>query len=159
MGVFVNEKIDIIIEKIEKYQLNCVQLHGNESLAFCEELKKKINTNIEIIKVFLIDEHFNFNKIKTFENLCNYFLFDTKGKLPGGNGTTFNWDLLKNYSSDKPFFLSGGIGLKEIEKIKAMKLPIYALDINSKFETKPGMKNVARCQLANLSMRQLIKKS
>ncbi len=82
--------------------------------------------------------------IKPFEPVCDFFLFDTKGKLPGGNGTTFDWTILKKYNSDKPFILSGGIGineLKAIEEISKTNLPIYAVDINSKFEIEPGLKN------------------
>ncbi len=76
---------------------------------------------------------------------CNYFLFDTKGKLPGGNGYGFNWKILKDYNLDKPFFLSGGISPNHILKIKKLvktNLPVYAIDINSKFESKPGYKKI-----------------
>jgi len=96
----------------------------------------------EIIKVFSVDDTFDFQTIAEYESVCDYFLFDTKGKNHGGNGQTFNWELLKNYPSKKPFFLSGGIGLEQIETIKNMNLPIYAIDVNSKFETQPGLKNI-----------------
>lgn len=143
-GVFVNQSLEEILEKIKKYDLQAVQLHGEESVAFCQELKNNIDPKIEIIKVFSADENFDFEIIKPFESVCDYFLFDTKGKLPGGNGTTFDWTILKKYNSKKPFFLSGGIGIKElkaIEEISKSNLPIYAVDINSKFEIEPGLKN------------------
>jgi phosphoribosylanthranilate isomerase len=143
-GVFVNQSLDEILEKIKKHDLQAVQLHGEESVAFCQELKNSINSKIEIIKVFSADENFDFEIIKPFETVCDYFLFDTKGKLPGGNGITFDWTILKKYNSKKPFFLSGGIGIKElkaIEEISKTNLPIYAVDINSKFEIEPGLKN------------------
>jgi len=143
-GVFVNESVENIIEKIDKHDLQAVQLHGKESVEFCQDLKSKIDTKIEIIKVFSADENFDFEIIKPFESVCDYFLFDTKGKLPGGNGTTFDWTILKKYNSDKPFFLSGGIGineLKAIEEISKSNLPIYGVDVNSKFEIEPGLKN------------------
>lgn len=143
-GVFVNQSLEEILEKIKKYDLQAVQLHGEESVAFCQELKNTIDPKIEIIKVFSADENFDFEIIKPFEAVCDYFLFDTKGKLPGGNGTTFDWTILKKYNSKKPFFLSGGIGIKElkaIEEISKSNLPIYAVDINSKFEIEPGLKN------------------
>lgn len=124
----------------EKHHLQIVQLHGNESAAYCSELKKQ---NIKIIKVFSIANNFDFENLKPFETVADYFLFDTKGKLPGGNGTKFNWKILQNYSSKKPFFLSGGIGIDEINNIKNLNLPIFAIDINSKFETEPGLKNIA----------------
>jgi len=139
-GVFVNEKIENIVDKIQKHHLQIVQLHGNESAAYCSELKKQ---NIKIIKVFSIANDFDFEDLKPFETVADYFLFDTKGKFPGGNGIQFNWQILKNYPSEKPFFLSGGIGIDEINNIKNLNLPIFAIDINSKFETEPGLKNVA----------------
>jgi len=139
VGVFVNEAIEITIGKIQKHRLKIVQLHGNESFGYCSELQKQ---NIKIIKVFSIANDFNFEDLKPFEAVADYFLFDTKGELPGGNGTKFNWEILKNYPSEKPFFLSGGIGIDEIENIKKLSLPIFAIDINSKFETEPGFKDI-----------------
>ncbi|PAM96608.1 N-(5'-phosphoribosyl)anthranilate isomerase [Flavobacterium sp. IR1] len=141
VGVFVNESVENIIEKIDKHNLQAVQLHGQESVAFCEELKNSISKKIEIIKVFSVGDDFDFNVLEPFETLCDYFLFDTKGKLPGGNGTTFDWEILKKYKSKKPFFLSGGIGIDEITAIKNLNLPVYAIDVNSKFEIEPGLKN------------------
>jgi phosphoribosylanthranilate isomerase len=144
-GVFVNATLEEILEKIAKYDLQAVQLHGHESVAFCLELKNKIEDKIEIIKVFSADESFDFEVLKPFEPICDYFLFDTKGKLPGGNGTTFDWKVLEKYPSTKPFFLSGGIGIEELDNVKQIlktNLPIYAIDINSKFEIEPGLKNI-----------------
>ncbi|WP_428228757.1 phosphoribosylanthranilate isomerase [Flavobacterium sp.] len=144
VGVFVNQSQEEILEKVAKYNLQAIQLHGNESVEFLSELKKQLPKKIEIIKVFSADENFDFEIIKPFEPVCDYFMFDTKGKLPGGNGTSFDWKILKKYKSEKPFFLSGGIGineLKAIEEISKTNLPIYAVDINSKFEIEPGLKN------------------
>ncbi len=149
VGVFVNATIAEITEKIEKYDLQAVQLHENESVEFCSDLKEKIDSTIEIIKVFSVNEDFDFAVLKPFESVCDYFLFDTKGKLPGGNGTTFDWKILEQYASTKPFFLSGGIGIEELEDVKQVlktNLPIYAIDINSKFEVEPGLKNVQLCK-------------
>jgi phosphoribosylanthranilate isomerase len=139
VGVFVDATSEEIISKIKKYDLNVVQLHGNESPEFCRNLKME---NIEIIKVFSVNDDFNFSSLESFENACDYFLFDTKGKLPGGNGIIFNWQILQKYKSTKPFFLSGGIGIEEIENIKKSNLPIYAIDVNSKFEIEAGLKNI-----------------
>ena len=144
VGVFVNQSQEEILEKVTKYNLQAVQLHGNESVEFLSELKSKLKKKIEIIKVFSADNDFDFEIIKPFEAVCDYFLFDTKGKLPGGNGTTFDWAILKKYKSDKPFFLSGGIGIQElkaIEEVSKTNLPIYAIDVTSKFEIEPGLKN------------------
>ncbi len=143
VGVFVNATLKEIISKIKKYNLDIIQLHGNETPEYCENLK---NDNLEIIKVFSVDDDFNFEELSKYENVCDYFLFDTKGKLHGGNGVTFNWQILEKYKSKKPLILSGGIGIEEIEKIKKLNLPIYAIDINSKFEIEPGLKNTQLLQ-------------
>ncbi|MEP5255376.1 MAG: phosphoribosylanthranilate isomerase [Winogradskyella arenosi] len=152
VGVFVNESIETVSETVKRYNLQAVQLHGNESPEFCTALKTELQqslgkTSIEIIKVFSIKDNFNFEVLAPFETVCEYFLFDTKGQLPGGNGYTFNWDVLNDYNSSKPYFLSGGIGINEVEKIKEFKDSsaskyCYALDVNSKFETEPGLKNI-----------------
>ena len=145
VGVFVNATSEEILEKIKKHDLQAVQLHGSESAEFCESLKNILPNLIEVIKVFSILDTFDFNLITPFENVCDFFLFDTKGKLPGGNGTTFDWKVLENYPSTKPFFLSGGIGLEELEAINEISktnLPLYAIDVNSKFEIEPGLKNM-----------------
>lgn len=143
VGVFVDAGFEEINSKIKKYDLDLIQLHGNETPEFCKNLKKE---KIEIIKVFSVDDDFDFEILNEYENVCDYFLFDTKGKLHGGNGVTFNWQILDKYKSKKPLFLSGGIGIEEIEKIKTFNLPIFAIDINSKFEIEPGLKNVQLCK-------------
>ena len=143
-GVFVNASQEDIVSKVNQYDLQAVQLHGHESVVFCQELQDTLTKSIEIIKVFSVDSSFDFEELKPFESVCDYFLFDTKGKLPGGNGTTFDWKVLEKYPSQKPFFLSGGIGLDEIDLVKQIlktDLPIYAIDVNSKFEIEPGLKN------------------
>ncbi len=145
VGVFVNATLEEILEKIEKHDLQAVQLHGEESVEFCKTLKKKIPKEMEVIKVFSILDTFDFQVLKPFESVCDYFLFDTKGKLPGGNGTIFDWKVLEKYPSSKPFFLSGGIGIEEMEAVNEIlktNLPVYAIDVNSKFEIEPGLKNI-----------------
>lgn len=148
VGVFVNENSSVILAKAIQHKLQAIQLHGHESVEFCLDLKNKIKNlkqvQIEIIKVFSVADDFDFEVLKPFETVCDYFLFDTKGKLPGGNGTTFDWKVLEKYPSSKPFFLSGGIGLEETDVLHAIlttHLPIHALDLNSKFETEPGLKD------------------
>jgi phosphoribosylanthranilate isomerase len=148
VGVFVNDSIKVIVDKVIQYNLQAIQLHGDESVEFCkalnEEIKNLKQVQIKIIKVFSISDNFDFELLEPFELVCDYFLFDTKGRLPGGNGFTFDWKVLEKYPSKKPFFLSGGIGKEEINSIKEIlktQLPIHALDLNSKFETKPGLKD------------------
>lgn len=143
VGVFVDANYNEIVDKIISHKLNFVQLHGEESPDFCLEMKK---TNIKVIKAITIDNNFNFNELKYNINCVDYFLFDTKGDLPGGNGTTFDWEILNQYKEDVPYFLSGGIGLDEWPKLeKFLKSEVakncYAIDINSQFEDEPGIKN------------------
>lgn len=148
VGVFVNATLEEILSKIEKYDLQAIQLHGEESSEFCEILKKNIPNLIDVIKVFPILNTFDFAILNSYENVCDFFLFDTKGKLPGGNGMTFDWEILKKYPSTKPFFLSGGIGLEEMDAVNEIlktNLPVYAIDVNSKFEIEPGLKNTQLC--------------
>ncbi len=143
-GVFVNEYLEIVISLVEEYQLEAIQLHGDETVTYIKQLKTHL-PSIEIIKVFGIKDEFNFDVLTPFLPLVDYFLFDTKGKERGGNGFQFDWSVLDAYPYKKPFFLSGGIGLKDvlaIQKIIDSNLPIYALDINSKFEIEPGLKNI-----------------
>ena len=150
VGVFVDASLGEIIEKIEKYHLDLIQLHGEESPEFCLECHAKLvsaSHPIEIIKVFSIKDDFNFQLLESYDTVCDYYLFDTKGKLPGGNGYTFNWNVLKNYPSKKPFFLSGGIGLEEEDNLKSfLKTEVskycHAIDVNSKFESEPGLKKI-----------------
>ncbi len=146
VGVFVNAGIEEILGNVAKYGLKMVQLHGQESPEVCERLK---NLDLGVIKVFGIDEAFDFSVLEPYEAVCDYFLFDTKGKLPGGNGYTFDWEVLENYPSTKPFFLSGGIGLENIDDIliflyRPESKYCHAIDVNSMFETKPGQKDIEK---------------
>lgn len=146
VGVFVDKNVEFIVNQIEKHKLNAIQLHGHESPEMCELLK---STKVEVIKVFSIKDTFDFSVLAPYETVCDYFLFDTKGKLPGGNGYTFNWSVLNNYPSKKPYFLSGGIGLEDIENLlsflrKQESKYCYAIDVNSKFEIEAGLKHIEK---------------
>ena len=141
-GVFVDASIDYIEDKIITHQLQAVQLHGAETPSYCKLIKK---FDVEIIKAFSIKDHFDFSIVIPYEENCDFFLFDTKGSLPGGNGYTFDWNILKDYPSQKQFFLSGGIGPENTNQIKDLlntTLPLYAIDVNSKFEDVPGIKKI-----------------
>ena len=142
-GVFVNATKDFILEKAEKYNLRAVQLHGGESPEFCKAL---FGNKIEVIKAFSVSDDFDFSLLTPYETVCDYFLFDTKGKDRGGNGLVFDWKILKQYTFDKPYFLSGGIGLEEVDNLKLFlgsdeSKHCYAVDVNSKFEFEAGLKN------------------
>lgn len=144
VGVFVDAELEEVNDKINKFDLQAVQLHGDESPEFCNYIK-----DVEVIKVFPIGKSFDFNVVKPYKDVCDYFLFDAKGKEKGGNGIVFDWNLLKDYPLDKPYFLSGGIGLDELESVKKFTRSevsryCYALDVNSKFEDEPGLKNLEK---------------
>ena len=144
VGVFVDAPLEVVLEKVSQYGLDAVQLHGKESSEYCSNLRY---AELEIIKVFSIKDDFDFSVLKDYESVCDYFLFDTKGRLPGGNGYTFDWSVLEHYPSTKPFFLSGGVGLDSVDKLKEfLKSPAsrycFAIDVNSKFETEPGLKDI-----------------
>jgi phosphoribosylanthranilate isomerase len=142
IGVFVNAGLEEIIEKKKTYGLDGIQLHGKEEPEFCREVKK---LDLLVIKAFSIHDHFDFKKIKKYEAWCDYFLFDTKGINPGGNGIPFDWTLLENYKGEIPFLLSGGIRSELLPALKKFTHPKWiGIDINSGFETKPGLKNINR---------------
>ncbi|WP_201739473.1 phosphoribosylanthranilate isomerase [Dokdonia sinensis] len=177
VGVFVDAELAFAKAQIEKYKLDIVQLHGDESPAYVNALRlrselgkpdedpdpsRKVEvpalSGVEVWKVFGIKDTFDFNRLKPYEGIVNAFLFDTKGKEKGGNGYTFNWEVLMNYTSKTPMILSGGIGLDEIEKIKdilATDLPIIALDVNSKFEKEPGMKDIKNLEKFKQAMAEI----
>ena len=143
VGVFVDASIEYIEDAIEEYKLGVIQLHGNESPSICRALQGKA----QIIKAFSVGAAFDFDVLVDYLPYCDFFMFDTKGPMPGGNGTRFDWTLLNNYPFDLPFFLSGGIGLAEIDKINDLRetdLPVHAIDINSKFEIDPGFKDLEK---------------
>ena len=145
-GVFVNETVGNMRATARAYNLKALQLHGDESPEVCRQLKEELNM-AEVIKAFAVDKHFDFQMLQAYEPFCDYFLFDTKGKERGGNGTRFDWSLLEGYGSDKPFFLSGGIGMGDIAEVRSFLKNqfgrnCYCIDVNSKFETEPGSKKV-----------------
>lgn len=141
-GVFVNEELEKVIAYIIKYNLKAVQLHGQESAAFCAAVKE---TGATVIKAFGIAEDFDFTTLEAYLPVVDYFLFDTQTSVHGGSGKTFDWTLLSNYIYDKPYFLSGGIGLEQTVALKEINdSRLYAIDVNSRFELAPGLKDVAQ---------------
>ena len=140
VGVFVNENIDTILQYHAYYQLDYIQLHGEESPEFCEQL---VGKGCQIIKAFNISSPDDLLKTSSYENNCQFFLFDTKTPLYGGSGQQFDWSILKNYTGKTPFFLSGGIGLNDINQLETFTHSLsHALDLNSKFELTPGIKDI-----------------
>ena len=141
-GVFVDEDVQVVKQHIVKYNLKAVQLHGSEAADYCDELK---SIGVEVIKAFGIDGDFKFERLSAYLNVVDYFLFDTQTAAHGGSGKVFDWGLLQNYKFQKPYFLSGGIYLKHVLTIKQINDPrLYAIDLNSKFELEPGLKDVEK---------------
>lgn len=146
VGVFVNEEYQTIKQICLDFQIYTVQLHGSESPAFCRRLRQ---SGLTIIKAFGIHKDFDFEDLKPYSNVCDFFLFDTKTSEHGGSGKQFDWDLLNKYQLSIPYFLSGGISLNDLNEIKNIKDEnLYAIDINSQFEIKPGLKDIHTIKIA-----------
>jgi phosphoribosylanthranilate isomerase len=142
IGIFLNEVNYKILEISLNTSLDMIQLHGEESPESCFQLR---SSGLSIIKSFNIDHSFCFEILKRYLPCCDYFLFDTKSEKRGGSGRKFNWEKLKAYSLDKPFFLSGGICPEDTSVIKSLSNKgFFAVDINSQFEISPGIKDAAR---------------
>ncbi len=184
-GVFVNESIEKIVDRINEYDLDAVQLHGNEGAWMCDALKNKkaiaitnvkivtkggrelkkqreeatktvkLDKDITVIKAFGLDESFDFDQLNSYADSVDYFLFDTKTPKHGGSGTAFNWDVLQKYNLNVPFFLSGGLSLDNLAEVQKIKHPMfYGIDLNSRFETEPGLKDIELLKKAFNLLRQ-----
>lgn len=144
-GVFVNESTDKIKQIANSIGLDMVQLHGNEPVSDCKELKK---SGFKVIKVFSVGDDFDFNQMEPYSGHVDYFLFDTKGKYHGGNSIPFDWEIIEKYPFRIPFFLGGGIGLENLDLVKQIRNPnLYALDANSRLEGSPGLKDPEKVKL------------
>ncbi len=143
VGVFVDARIEEVKSKADEYALDLIQLHGSESPAFCEWLKA--NSRQQLIKAFNIATQEDLEQTRPYEGLVDYFLFDTKAKMVGGNGTQFDWSVLSAYQGNTPFLLSGGIGPDDAEKVRNFHHPQLAgIDLNSRFELSPALKDIEK---------------
>lgn len=152
VGVFVNEEPEIILSRCLDFDLHFIQLHGNEDIHYINALNILLRANqlehIRLIKAFGVMDDFDFKAISVFEIFISYFLFDTKTELKGGSGVKFKWSKLDEYKGNTPFLLSGGIGPLDYLDILNLNHPKLAgIDLNSKFEISPGLKNVSLLQL------------
>jgi phosphoribosylanthranilate isomerase len=140
VGVFVNESAKRVIEMAQRFKLDYVQLHGSESPETCGLFRTE---GTHVIKAFGIEAGTRFSSLEPYEKNCDFFLFDTKSPKHGGSGRQFDWDLIGDYRGHTPFFLSGGIGPDDASRILKLRHPgLFSIDINSKFENSPGIKNV-----------------
>ncbi|MHA6697538.1 phosphoribosylanthranilate isomerase [Chryseobacterium sp. A321] len=144
VGVFVNESVKRVTQVANTAKLNFVQLHGDETIAYIRELSEELGTRTQIMKAFRIsgNETFLQAHLRELAPLVEYFLFDTDSKHFGGTGKRFNWQVLNEVTIPKPYFLSGGISPENLSELQMLNLSPFALDINSKFETKPGFKDL-----------------
>jgi len=142
VGVFVNATEEEIMQRVDEFGLDMVQLHGDETASFCN----RISDHIKVIKAFRINDSDTSIDwlVNEYDEMCDYYLFD-KGSagLYGGTGKKFNWNLLENAAINKPFFLSGGIERSDADALKKFNHPFfYGVDVNSRFESVPGIKNI-----------------
>lgn len=147
VGVFVDDMPQTIVTRVFNYRLDFVQLNGDESPVMIENLKRTlipdITPQIGIIKTLHIASAEDIEATRQFDGVVDYFLFDTPSEDKGGNGTPFDWTILDGYQGRTPFLLSGGIGPEDVKRIKAFQHPMFAgVDVNSEFETEPGIKDV-----------------
>src|SRR5512145_317124 len=154
VGVFVDEQSEKILEAASRFDLDLVQLHGHESVNDCRKIK---SAGYPIIKAFGVDAGFNFTSLTPFLPFCEYFLFDTKSDKYGGTGQKFNWEKIQQYKYNVPFFLSGGVGPEDSAVIRDINHPaFYAVDINSRFETEPGLKNVSHVKAFIIEIKKVV---
>ena len=140
VGVFVDASLVDIRQHVSDYQLDLIQLHGKETPAFAEVLKP-----LSVIKAFNISEAEDLKQTKAYEGIVDYFLFDTKGKVVGGNGEKFDWSVLSSYHGETPFLLSGGIGPDDVEAVNSFRHPkCIGIDLNSRFEQAPALKDISK---------------
>lgn len=153
VGVFVNPELIDVLDAIDDYGLDVVQLHGDESTEMCDDL----SSEVEVIKAFRVTDDADIDKLVTpYDAVCDYYLFDTGGlqESLGGTGKKFDWSILTKAKIEKPFFLSGGIGVEDAAKVKAFTHPdFFGVDINSRFEKSPGVKDMGMV----LQFRQALK--
>jgi phosphoribosylanthranilate isomerase len=153
VGVFVGQSYGDIQRLVTRHNLQAVQLHGAESPDHSTDVRA---LGVTVIKAFSVHDHFNFEEVEPYHNRVDYFLFDTRGKTPGGTGMQFNWDLLEHYDQQTPFFLSGGLGLNELDQLHRLAgMNLAGVDLNSRLEDSPGLKNPEAVRLALVKISNL----
>jgi phosphoribosylanthranilate isomerase len=140
VGVFVNASVEEVLRQVKTHGLEFVQLHGQETPEVCGQLK---DSSVGVIKSFTVTPGFRFDVLNAYEGKIEYALFDSPGRSAGGNGTAFDWQMLKRYHQRIPFFLSGGVGPENVHRLYDLKhMNLHAIDVNSRVEYRPGLKNI-----------------
>ena len=154
IGVFVNEDLEKVLETVGRHDLAGVQLHGEEDADYCRALREALDEpkGFCLIKAFRVSDWIEFASLAPYQGHCSYFLFDTLGKERGGTGEKFNWEALKGYRLSTPYLLSGGIGPEDLESLERFfkseqAASCLGVDVNSRFEVSPGMKNTEQLRI------------
>lgn len=145
-GVFVNAEAPFILERVNAYHLGAIQLHGQESPEQCARIRANLSEDICLIKAFGVSDQFKWSVCDDFKHVADYFLFDTHSASHGGTGKKFDWTLLSGYRGELPYFLSGGLGLEDVQEVRTLAeedARLIAVDLNSRFELSPAVKNTA----------------
>ena len=141
-GVFVNESLETVLALASRNRLDMIQLHGHESPDYCKSVKE---AGFKVTKVFRVDDLFSMESVMPWAAIADYFLFDTRGEQPGGNGRTFNWSVLEQYRAEVPFFISGGLTPENLKEVQDIKNPYFrGVDLNSGVESAPGIKDFTK---------------
>lgn len=143
VGVFVNAEVEEILGRQKAFALDMIQLHGNESSAFCQTLRQALPTGARIIKMIAVEEEGDLAKAPAYDGVADFLLFETKSPGFGGSGRKFDWHLLHAYNGNTPFLITGGIGPEDLMDVAGFRHPKFAgIDINSGFELAPAVKDV-----------------
>jgi phosphoribosylanthranilate isomerase len=146
IGVFVDEELSVMQQLAADFQLDILQLHGSESPELCRKIR---GIGFPVIKAFGVGSDFNFERLRPYLDSVDFFLFDTATSAHGGSGKTFDWNVLQRYPFDIPILVGGGVGLENLSELLESAIPhLHAVDMNSKLEIAPGVKNISRVQAA-----------
>lgn len=145
IGVFVNHSEDEIIAKVNEFELDGIQLHGEESPEFCKHIRGLLPRNVLVNKAFGLKTEEDISRVSLYEGVCDYYVFDTQTKAKGGSGKTFDWNILQLYKGKRKFLLSGGLGIENLSELSNFHHEqMVGIDLNSKFETEPALKDIEK---------------
>lgn len=156
VGVFVDAAVAYIAKQAKAFILNRIQLHGQETPEICQEVNR--TTGLPITKAISIRTISDIEQHHAYDDCAavDLFLFDTKCMCVGGSGEQFDWDIMQHYSGQKPFILAGGIGPDDAYRLHKFNHPrMVGIDLNSRFETSPAMKDITKLESFLQNLRSL----